>query len=578
MTTATDTSLRLSEIDWIAERLKIATKEPGAPLQPLEPNREQLALLKAMAMQQAAGLPIRIIVLKARQVGVSTIVEAYFFARALFAPNVRALVCAHSDKSSQNIFEMTRRYYDELPESEKLPTDYSSRKEIVFSPPHRSRIEVQTAGRVELGRSETVHLLHASEVAFWPWPEQTLLSVLQCVPQRPGTAVVIESTANGMGGAFYDRWRQAKARLERNPQDLAGYLPIFFSWLEHEDYRRPVPPGYRWGPISRAEKDLEEMGATPEQLYWRRCMIEEYCGGDEDQFCQEYPATDEEAFRATGRPAIPRVIISHYRKIVRPGLRVNLVEDAQGEITAVPTDSPRNYWQVWHEPSEGRPYVVGADVAEGKLSDPENPRSGPDYSAAAVLNRRLLRIDAIWHGQTDPDLFGLELLKAGKWYNDAWIGPEVNSPGLAVLAVLKNAEYPFIYSRQQPRDYEMPTELAQLGWRTTLANRSVLFDDLIACMRPDSQGSFDGKLVCYAQRFVEELEALIRDKMGRRVHRPGHQDDLLFAVMIALQLHLLTPMPAPQAPDGYVRRPEYMYSGGRDPGIEPLLEKTGEYI
>src|SRR5690606_22391893 len=126
----------------------------------------------------------------------------------------------HDTDGSDTLFLMSKRYYDNLPEEVDLgngqtaqikpTTRYSNRKEIAFAELD-SRITVDTAGNTAAGRSTTPQWLHCSEVAFWPNARETMLSLMQAVAKGPGSMVVIESTANGVGGYFHTEWLRAKA-------------------------------------------------------------------------------------------------------------------------------------------------------------------------------------------------------------------------------------------------------------------------------------------------------------------------------------------------------------------------------
>lgn len=565
------------QLDWIAERLKIISKH-GKKVS-LEPNLEQRQLMKTMAVQRAAGFPIRIIILKARQVGMSTITDGYFFERILHCPNLRGLICAHDDKSSTTLFDMVKMFYEELPANEQLPADYLSRKEIAFEAPHRSRLEVQTAGKKHLGRSQMLHYLHCSELAFWPNDVTTLNAVSQSVPDDfVDSIVVLESTANGVGGAFYTQWKMAVERMRKNSTDYSGFIPLFFSWLDHPEYTKAIPLGMSVNNLDDDERHLRSIGATDEQLFWRRGIIESKCNGDVDMFKQEYPSSPDEAFRMSGRPAVDPRIVNHYRNEIRPGTRIRLEVLDDTTVRAVPTeDEP--YWEVWDEPRQNGNYAVAGDVAEGILSDPDNRNSKPDFSVGVVLDRKRFSICARYRGRPQPDVFGRELLKMAMWYNWAWVTPELNSCGFGALGPLKDAFYPFIYTRQQSEDFQVPEDMRQYGHKTTPQNRSLMIDEWLADMRPDWDGSFEGRLLCYSADYVEEMEAFICDKSGKRQHRAGGFDDELFATMIVLWIHKRTPRFT--ADENSVRTPAapaYAYTGGSDPGIEGTETPPDEYM
>jgi len=538
----------------------------------------QLRLFGLMAAQRAAGQPVRIIVLKARREGVSTGVEALMFAHAYHEPTKKAFVCAHDDDGSNTLFAMSRLFEQELPEAERRPTDYSSRREIVWSAPHRSQFTVATAGNTEVGRTAEIHYLHGSEVAFWKHAKQSLLSVLQSVSDDPDTMIVLESTANGASGEFYERWNAAVRQQRERPGSRDGFYPVFISWLDCPEYATALEAGESAAPLDDEERRLAGLGASPEQLKWRRQALGEKCNGDEDLFKQEYPATPEEAFMRSGRPAIPPKIVVHHQATVRPpDRRVRLVRGADRKVRAMDVGPEAQFaWEIWNEPQEHHDYAVFGDVAEGALSDPADVRSEPDSSAGVVLNRREMRIDAVWHGQTEADYFGEELQKAAEWYNEAWESPEINGVGMAALVPMRRANYPKLYQRVKGADrLDAGDETPLWGWKTTPANRDLMIDDWIAACREDPATGWTEKMQVFSARLADEERTFVRKTNGKREHQVGCHDDVLFAAMGALQLHQNCPRgirPRDTGGEGRKRAPSLLRTGGVDTEFEEETE------
>jgi len=556
--------------------LKIITK--AGDMTALVPNDAQVRLFGHMAAQRAAGHPVRIIVLKARRRGVSTGVEALMFAQAYHQPFKKAFVCAHDDISSNVLFDMNRLFEQELPDDERRPTEFSSRKEIVWSAPHRSQFTVATAGNTEIGRAAEIHFLHCSEVAFWKKAKKSLLSVLQAVSDDPETMIVLESTANGASGEFYDKWNAAVKQQRERPGSRDGFYPVFISWLDCSEYATALDVGEKVKPLDDEERRLAGLGATPENLKWRRQTLADKCNGDEDLFKQEYPATPEEAFITSGRPAIPPKIVAHHQATAcPPSRRVRLVKGADGKVKAHDVGLEAQFaWEIWNEPAEHHDYTVFGDVQEGALSDPADVKSSPDYHAGVVLDRRELRIDAVWHGQTEPDYFGEELLKAAIWYNEAWVSPEANGVGMAALVPIRRANYPKLYRRVKAADrLDAGDDTPLWGWKTTMANRDLMIDDWIAGCREDPTTGWTEKVAVFSGLLADEERTFVRKANGKREHQVGCHDDVLFAAMGALQLHQNCPRGIRTARPGEDegRRPRsFMRPGGIDDEFEEETE------
>ena len=151
--------------DYIEQYLYIKTKD--ARLDKLKLNDPQAQIYNIIKKQRSLNKPIRIIVLKARQEGVSTLTEALIFEDTINRANINSLIVAHDTDSSDRIFAMSKLYYDMLPDARKPATNYSNRKELDFKAPLLSRIQVDTAGNTGVGRSFTLQNFHGSEVAFW---------------------------------------------------------------------------------------------------------------------------------------------------------------------------------------------------------------------------------------------------------------------------------------------------------------------------------------------------------------------------------------------------------------------------
>ncbi|WP_245440203.1 hypothetical protein [Mesorhizobium sp. Z1-4] len=226
--------------------------------------------------------------LKGRQQGISTYIGGRFYHRVTHSRGVRCFILTHEQDATDNLFGMVDRYHDNCPAPVKPSTGASNAKELYFDKLD-SGYAVGTAGTKAVGRSQTVQLFHGSEVAFWPNASLHFAGVVQAIPDIEGTEIVLESTANGMGGEFHERWQQA----ERGEGD---YIAIFIPWFWQEEYRRPVPAGFE--PTDEERSYMEAYGLTLEQIVWRRAKIAEL--KDPLLFKQEYPANAAEAFQLSG--------------------------------------------------------------------------------------------------------------------------------------------------------------------------------------------------------------------------------------------------------------------------------------
>ena len=287
MTASRLDSLRLLRDDfpiYARECLKIRTK--GGQIKPLELNRAQRYVHERLEEQKARTGKVRALLLKARQQGFSTYIGGRYYWRSSLNRGLRVFILTHEQDATDNLFEMVGRYHEHSPL--KPSTGASSAKELLFDRLD-SGYSVGTAGSKAVGRSKTIQLFHGSEVAFWPNAPTHFAGVVQAIPDLPGTEIVLESTANGVGGEFHERWQQAEA-------GIGDYIAIFVPWFWSDEYRRDAPDGFT---LDDEEAEYAETyGLTDDQMAWRRAKLAEL--KDPLLFKQEYPATAAEAFQNTG--------------------------------------------------------------------------------------------------------------------------------------------------------------------------------------------------------------------------------------------------------------------------------------
>ncbi len=511
--------------EYFRDRLKIAD-EHGKKV-PFEMNVHQTEINKAIERQRKAGLPVRIVVLKPRKTGSSTFSEGELFRRVQFHP-ADALIVSKDQKSTDYLFEIAKRFHDSLPEDERLPLDRSNVRELKFK--QRSADElggsifVATAGRDTTGRSFTPLYLHCSEVAFYPEAETVMTSLMNSVPDTPESMVLIESTANGMGGFFHRMWQLAKS-------GASGFEAVFLSWKDYPKYSMAVPDTRLFemslGPAER--KLRKQHGLSLEQLYWRRWVIATKLNGDEEKFKQEYPLTDTEAFLTSGRGRFDREIIQQWQtsEPVRGFLQTEHDYDGN-KLLFVP--NKEGWLSVWKRPQAHHQYVMGADVAEGIETDGATREDLYDHCSADILDAGSGEQVAQIHGDFEPDEYGRMLAMVGEWYNLAFIGVERNNNGQTTLNELGHAGYPdsAIFSRMfTPEGGRYGTP--QKGWLSTVVTRPNLINRL-------AQGIRERAFIVNSPRTQHECLAFVIKKNGRAEAQSGSKDDCVMSLGIALEM------------------------------------------
>lgn len=283
--------------------LRIRTKS-GA-IGPFTFNRAQRFVHERLETQRAETGRVRALILKGRQQGCSTYVGGRFYHRVTHESGLRVFILTHEDPATQNLFEMVNRYHEHCPGPVKPSTGAANAKELFFDRLD-SGYKVGTAGTKGVGRSSTVQLFHGSEVAFWPNAEAHAAGVLQAVPDIEGTEVILESTANGIGNFFHQKWADAE-------RGVSDFIPIFVPWYWQDEYRKDVPSDFQ---LDEEETEYQGLYKLDDpQMAWRRNKIAEL--KDASLFKQEYPATAAEAFQMSGHDSyITPELIARARKHV----------------------------------------------------------------------------------------------------------------------------------------------------------------------------------------------------------------------------------------------------------------------
>jgi hypothetical protein len=266
----------------------LSIRDKAGKVVPLDLNRAQRHLHARLEAQRERTGKVRALVLKGRQQGASTYIGGRFYHRVTHAKGQRVFILTHEQEATDNLFDMVDRFHEHCPALVRPHTGASNAKELSFDLLD-SGYKIGTAGTKAVGRSQTLQLFHGSEVGFWPNAESHASGVLQAIPDMPGTEVILESTANGMGNFFHQSWQQAEA-------GVGDYEAIFIPWYWQDEYAKAVGPDFI---LDEDEAEYQDMhGINLKQMAWRRAKIIEL--RDPLLFKQEYPATASEAFQLTG--------------------------------------------------------------------------------------------------------------------------------------------------------------------------------------------------------------------------------------------------------------------------------------
>jgi hypothetical protein len=419
------------------------------------------------------------IVLKARQMGLTTWAAARFFLKTITHPGTLTLEVAHTQEAAEEIFRIVHRFVDCLPERLRegpLKTSRANVRQIVF-PELDAQYRVVSAGDRNAGRGLTVQNLHCSELARWPGdPAETLAGLRAAM--APGAELILESTPDGVGGCFHEEWLKA-------PE--TGMVRHFFPWWMEQRYRAKAVDE---ASLTEEERALmSRNGLDLEQIGYRRQIRANFRGLAQ----QEYAEDEESCFRASGDSVFELEAVE-----------VRLKE------TPEPVMLRRNgEMEIWLPPVKGKEYVVAVDPAGGG--------SEGDYSAIEVLEMETGLQCAEFAGHVG----GLELARLATdlaaEYCRAWLVVERNNHGSGVLALAEtNCKYVRIYRQG-----------GQTGWLTTSVSRPVVLGRLDAALVEKPE--------CFMSRqLLGECRSFVRLPNGNSGARAGTHDDRVMAMAIGL--------------------------------------------
>ena len=479
----------------------------------LQFNEPQQRLYDIIKEQKLKNKPVRIVILKARQLGFSTIAESILFKETTTKFNVNTGIITHQDEATKNLFNMSKLMYECLPPEMKPSKKASNAQELIFDNDKgtglKSKIRCMTAGSQGVGRSYTYDNLHVSELAFWPGNKKTTMTgLLQAVPNLSSTIIIIESTANGFE-YFKEIWDGAVAGEN-------DFIPLFVGWNELKDYQMP----YTGFELTSEEIQLQkDYNLSLEQLTWRRWCIRNNCSNDIEQFKQEYPITPEEAFISTGACYFNKeIIMGRINKIknIKPlrkgyfsySINGNNISDIEF------IDDDKGYIDIYEEPKEGHPYVLGGDTAG----------DGSDYFTGLVIdNSNSKQIAKLRHNKIDEDEYSRQIYCLGTYYNNALVGLE-NNYSTYPTKKLKEYDYPKMYIR------EVEDNIAEViqdkyGFLTTKATRPIILAMLKEIFRDNIS-------------YINDLDILyeglvfIKNEKGRPEAEQGKHDDLIMGLAI----------------------------------------------
>ena len=458
----------------MARLLRIRTKD--GLIQRLTPNRAQ------REFSRTAGA--RSIVLKARQMGITTWIAARFFIATITRRGVLTVLIAHDQSSAEAIFRIVHRFWQNLPEwlrAGALQTSRANVRQLVF-PQLDSEYRVESAADPEAGRGLTIQNLHCSEVARWPGDAAATLASLRA-SLTPKGEIVLESTARGAVGCFYSEWQRAHE---------TGYTQHFYPWWWEDQYRaeqsRPLVD------LTAEERELKRQhGLDDAQIAYRRQVFAQM----QKLTRQEYAEDAETCFLRTGESvfeieAVEQRLSECARESYGPG-----------QLNA--------HMRRFLPPQRGREYIIGVDPAGGGVDG--------DYSCAQVIDREGGMQCAEFHAHFPPQELAVKVAAIAREYNWALVAVERNNQGGEVLSCLRNVDkYPHVFENNGSE-----------GFLTTRATRP----QIVAAI---GNAFADDPLKFNSDRLLREMRTFVRRKDGSAAAGAGAYDDCVMAMGLALHV------------------------------------------
>jgi hypothetical protein len=439
-------------------------------------GREKLMLRPAQLETLRAVVESRkVVILKARQVGFSTLFAAFCLWAVMAGADRQIYMLSKGQKESRALLSKARYGYRNLQPwvQERAPklTDRTLER-MTFE---NDSFLVSSQSASDPIRGETAWLVIVDEWASIPDQEGAWAAIEPTTDV--GGRVVGLSTAKGAGDFFHQLWIGAETHSN-------GFRPVFHSW-------RAVP-----------NRDDE----------WYRTKLAE---NPRWFVSQEYPDNPEEAFIGSGNPFFDLDIlrgwavkqpVGYYRTYM-DGETPMVVDDARGELA------------IWEHPKPGVPYVIGADVAAGYEHG--------DWSVAFVMDTETERIVAMYRGHPSPDIYAEQVLQpVGLYYNQALLCPEVNNMGATVMSTLMRIDYPQLF-RRRSKLKRKETVMETMGWLTLSNNKHDICNGVDKWMRSGGRA--------YDEVTIAELKTFVRDQKGTHISLHGSpHDDTVMALAITV--------------------------------------------
>ena len=571
--TEEDKLLDLIRIDpevWFSTFAVIKDKR-GKDIKP-RANTLQKRMFAHYRQCQVEKKPCKMIILKPRQKGASTCAQALTYHHMRKNENLAGSLMGDIAGTSDKVFEIYRRYA----ENDNFPWDATGTNledggnlADLMKLRSKSVYGKETAGSKNAGRSGTIQVGNMTEVAFWPNTGQKdpALGYLQSLYDGDNVSLVVaDSTPNGPSGWFYRTWT-----LDNE------WAKIFAAWWEFDDSEIPFKSKVELqdfkDTLTEDEKsEMQRFDVNWEQMHWRRRTLQDKCNGDISKFRQEYPSDPEECFLMSSRPRFHVEVLKEMSDAA-PSQQFTVGNLSLQDNKTVSYNIDRaGSWKVYNQPEHDSKYVIGVDTCTGEDQQMQGLAADPDYHSVQVWRApyedwngdwHVARMVAVHHSRIDIGVLSEEIIAAAQWYGGAFVVPEVNNTGLAVVKYLLEAGVS-VYQRRKINNSTGMVEKF-FGWQTDKVTRKTLIDHMAAELMDRNFDIPDPDI-------LHEMKVFVINEKGKPEAAPGHHDDHVLSSALAIYnidsatsyrghkkkkitTRMLRKNPSLMCPDGFMRVP-----------------------
>mgnify|MGYP003651801332 FL=1 len=455
--------------------LHVLDKDAGKVI-PFVLNDEQEVLLDALLEHN------KVVVCKARQIGCSTLIRAYFLWKTYVSTEpTTSTIISYTRASADHLHSIDKEFYVGLPKPLQRKLSKQSSRTLTFKDTKSTLRSFTAGGKAGSTRSFSFSSCHISEFAFFDDQSDLLANVVASVGEGQ---IVIETTPNGPGDKYHELVVAA-------PQN--GWHVCFFPWHKHKNYQKKSQFHHPNIPqMSDDELSIQKsFGLSKAQMYWRRTQISTM---GLDKFKREYPASIDEAFMSDSKLFYPTDVLD----------KCEILQQNNTE------------W-VDDEHIIGDRYYMGVDVALG---------TGKDFSAIVIVSGTSLQPVYIYRSNTIlPENLAEKVFDLYHEFEEPRTIVEADGPGYTVLYRLKEWRLKNLFKQKNGKD-----------WHTRSENKLKIFDHVRSLLCNEM-------LECLPQILWSEMRNCTMNDKGTPGHPKGGHDDTLMAFCLAQWFAYLEPTP-----------------------------------